>query len=89
MKTTFKEHKEFLQSVLYKRYYTPICEHCKNKLFISMDEMNKVLFEPKEIETERIIIDIDDVKTLENRDKIIQYFKKYKCIFAWMKSCTF
>lgn len=60
MKTTFKEHKEFLQSVLHKRYYTPTCEHCKNKLFISMDEMNKVLFEPKEVETERIIIDINE-----------------------------
>jgi len=60
MKTTFKEHKDFLQSTLYKRYYTPTCEHCKNKLFISMDEMNKVLFEPKEIETERIVIDIND-----------------------------
>lgn len=60
MKTTFKEHKEFLQSVLHKRYYTPTCEHCKNKLFISMDEMNKVLFEPKVVETERIIIDIND-----------------------------
>lgn len=60
MKTTFKEHKEFLQSVLHKRYYTPTCEHCKNRLFISMDEMNKVLFEPKVVETERIIIDIND-----------------------------
>lgn len=60
MKTTFKEHKEFLQSVLHKRYYTPTCEHCKNKLFISIDEMDKVLFEPKVVETERIIIDIND-----------------------------
>lgn len=60
MKTTFKEHNEFLQSVLHKRYYTPTCEHCKNKLFISIDEMDKVLFEPKVVETERIIIDIND-----------------------------
>ena len=60
MKTTFKEHKEFLQSVLHKRYYTPTCEHCKNKLFISIDEMDKVLFEPKVVEIERIIIDIND-----------------------------
>ena len=60
MKTTFKEHKEFLQSVLHKRYYTPTCEQCKNKLFISIDEMDKVLFEPKVVETERIIIDIND-----------------------------
>lgn len=66
MKTTFKEHKDFLQSNLYKRYYTPTCEHCKNKLFISMDEMNKVLFEPKEIETERVIIDIDDDTKVRN-----------------------
>jgi hypothetical protein len=60
MKTTFKEHEEFLQSVLHKRYYTPTCEHCKNKLFISTDEMNKILFEPKEIEAERIIIDVNN-----------------------------
>ena len=72
MKTTFKEHKDFLQSVLYKRYYTPTCEHCKNKLFISMDEMNKVLFEPKEVETERIIIDIDDV-TKKSKARTVPY----------------
>ena len=66
MNTTFKEHEEFLQSALHKRYYTPTCEHCKNKLFISIDEMNKVLFEPKEVETKRIIIDVND-KTKERK----------------------
>ena len=35
---------------------------------------------------EYIVIDIDDVKTLENRDKIIQYFKKYKCILGASRS---
>lgn len=72
MKTTFKEHKDFLQSTLYKRYYTPTCEHCKNKLFISMDEMNKVLFEPKEIETERIIIELNE-ETHESKAKTVPY----------------
>lgn len=66
MKTTFKEHKEFLQSVLHDRFYTPTCDNCKNKLFISREEMNKVLFEPKEVETERIIIDVND-KTKERK----------------------
>ena len=72
MKTTFKEHKDFLQSTLYKRYYTPTCEHCKNKLFISMDEMNKVLFEPKEIETERIIIELNE-ETHKSKAKTVPY----------------
>lgn len=72
MKTTFKEHKDFLQSTLYKRYYTPICEHCKNKLFISMDEMNKVLFEPKEIETERIVIELNE-ETHKSKAKTVPY----------------
>ena len=74
MKTTFKEHKEFLQSVLHKRYYTPTCEHCKNKLFISIDEMDKVLFEPKVVETERIIIDIND-ETKERKVRTEPYIQ--------------
>jgi hypothetical protein len=73
MKTTFKEHKEFLQSNLYKRYYTPTCEHCKNKLFISIDEMDKVLFEPKEIETERIVIELLNGEKIERKAKTVPY----------------
>lgn len=36
-----------------------------------------------------IILDLDDIDTLEKQSKVIEYFKKFKCILIASRSCNF
>jgi len=60
MHHTLKVWKEELDKALAKFYYTPTCDFCHNKLFMSLDEAEIVLFEPKEVECEHYEFERDD-----------------------------
>lgn len=67
MKTTLKARKDTLLEKSAKRYYKPFCEHCNEELFIDNTELKLVLFEPHEVEEERIVFEYDE-KTRISKD---------------------
>ena len=54
MRHSLKYWKEELDKALRTTYYHPTCDFCHNELIMSHDQMEIVLFEPKEVEYEAI-----------------------------------
>ena len=66
-----KQYKKDLDEALQKNYYHPTCDFCHNELILSLDSAEFIMFEPKEIEEEVDVFDID-----EQTHKVSKTYKK-------------
>ena len=55
------EWRKQLCKALRQRYYNPICDFCHQEIIMSQDEVEIVLFEPKEVEYERYIYEHNEL----------------------------
>lgn len=59
-----------LDKALRQRYYNPICDFCHHEIIMSQDEVEIVLFEPKEVECEYYKFDSNEQDKVKSKNTI-------------------